>query len=97
MDDHDKHPYSDKDVKALSGAVWATVALDEGQAEDKLLDEIEQWIDDTGCFSYRALCAYARMECPEWTRVIRHRTIHLSAYLKSLDWEHRMRAGETGE
>jgi hypothetical protein len=88
MDDHDKYPYSDKDIITLSGAVWATVALDDGEAEEKMLDEIEQYLDDTGCTSYRALCAYARNERPEWTRVIRRRTIHLSAYLKSLGWEH---------
>lgn len=87
MDDHDKHRYDDRGVLALSGAVWAAVALEDGEADNRLLDEIEEWLDATECVSYRGLCAYARSERPEWTGLIRRRTIHLSAYVKSAAWE----------
>ena len=87
LDDHDKHRYSEKDVVALAGATWISVALDEADEINALLDEIEDWLDETGCVSYRALCRYARTERPEWTRVIRKNTIHLSALLRSIQWE----------
>ena len=87
LDDHDKHRYDAADVIAISGADWASVALDEGQLVDRALDEIETWIDTTGCISYAALCRYARAERPDWTSVIRTHTIHLTALLRSLEWE----------
>jgi hypothetical protein len=87
MDDHDKHRYGESDVISISGAVWEAVALDDGEADNRMLDEIEQWLDDYECVSYRGLCAYARNERPEWTGLIRRRTIHLSAYVKSAAWE----------
>ena len=90
MDDHDKHRYSEHDVTALAGADWYSVALDEGEAINAYLDEIESFIDDNSCISYRALCGYARECRPEWTEVIRHNTIHLMAYIKSFEWEIKM-------
>ena len=64
--------------------------LDEGEAVNAYLDEIESFIDDNSCISYRALCGYARECRPEWTEVIRHNTIHLMAYIKSFEWEIKM-------
>lgn len=87
LDDHDKVRYDERDVLALSGATWAGVALDETDQVDRALDEIEAWIDGTGCISYAALCRYARAERPEWTHVVRTHTIHLTALLRSLEWE----------
>ena len=93
LDDHDKHRYSAADVQAFSGASWAHVALDEEEEKDALLDEIEDFIDEQGLVSYRALCRYARSERPEWVHTIRTKTIHLSAYLKSAVWESRQGMG----
>lgn len=87
MDDHDKHRYAEDDVVALAGASWAALALDDGEQINIALDQIEDWIDATGCVSYAALCRYARAERPDWTPVIRHNTIHLTALLRSLEWE----------
>lgn len=87
LDDHDKHRYAAEDVQALAGASWKSVALDEGEMSDAILDEIEDWIEKSGCISYAALCKYARAERPDWTPVIRTRTIHLSALLKSAFWD----------
>lgn len=88
LDDHDKAPYDPKGVIALSGASWAAAALDEAEEVNAILDEIEDWIDETGCTSYRTLCSYARSERKDWTRVIRKNTIHLSALLRSIQWEY---------
>lgn len=87
MDDHDKHRYNECDVIALCGAAWAAAALDEGEQIDLTLTEIEDWIDDVHCYSYHALCRYARAERPDWTHVIRTHTIHLKQFLTSLMWE----------
>lgn len=87
MDDHDKHRYDSEDVLALSGATWRAVALDDAEQINTALDDIEAWIDDSGCVSYAALCRYARAERPDWTPVIRSHTIHLTALLRSLEWE----------
>lgn len=87
MDDFDKHRYSESDVLELSGASWAAAALDESEERDRALSEIEDWLDEQGCLSYRQLCRYARAERPDWVHVIRTCTIHLSAYVRSAQWE----------
>lgn len=87
MDDHDKHRYDADDVVALCGASWVGVALDDAEQTNSALDQIEAWIDDNRCYSYAALLRYARAERPDWTSVIRTHTIHLTALLRSLEWE----------
>lgn len=87
MDDHDKHRYKDADVIALGGASFASIADNESDHTDSVLMEIEDWIDEYGCLSYRALSRYARHERPDWYNVVRRNTIHLSQYLKSATWE----------
>ncbi len=87
MDDHDKHRYSERDVIALSGAVWSNVALDEAEADDDALDEIMCWMAETGCVSFWGLCVYAMRERPNWKRVTRHKTIFLTNLIKSFAWE----------
>lgn len=96
MDDHDKHRYSESDVIALAGASWTACALDEAEEVNCLLDEIEAYIDESGCISYAALCRYARAERSDWTRVIRKNTIHLTQLLKSLQWEYEQAIRESG-
>lgn len=87
LDDHDKHRYNEVDVVELSGASWKALALDEGEAVDAILDEVEDWIEEQGVTSYRALCRYARTERPDWKRVVRSNTIHLKAYLRSMEYD----------
>ena len=96
MDDHDKHRYDADDVVALCGASWAGVALDDSEQINSALDQIEDWIDQFGCFSYAALLRYARAERPDWTSVIRTHTIHLTALLRSLEWESSTRDAQGG-
>lgn len=87
LDDHDKHRYDEADIVELGGASWESMAFDEGEIQDRILDEIEDWVDAEGVVSYHALCRYARKERPEWTHVVRHNSIHLTALLKSYAWE----------
>lgn len=87
LDSPDKAQYSADDVKCFGGANWAEVALSDAERTDALLDEIEDWIDETGCVSYVALCRYARRQRPDWTRCVRMHTVHLSALIRSAYWE----------
>ena len=87
LDSPDKAQYSADDVKCFGGANWAEVALSDAERTDALLDEIEDWIDETGCVSYVVLCRYARRQRPDWTRCVRTHTVHLSALIRSAYWE----------
>ena len=71
----------------LGGASWAAVALDDHEERDRVLSEVEDWLDAQGVTSYRTLYRYARAERPDWVHVIRTSTIHLMAYVRSAEWE----------
>lgn len=87
MDSPDKAQYDPGEIRCFAGEDWAAVALSEAERTDTLLDEIEDWIDETGCVSYVALCRYARRSRPDWTRCVRTHTVHLSALIRSAYWE----------
>lgn len=87
LDSPDKAQYDPEGVRCFGGADWAAVALSDAERTDAALDEIEDWIDDTGCISYAALCRYCRRERPDWTRTVRTHTVHLSALIRSAYWE----------
>ena len=89
LDSPDKAQYSADDVQCFGGADWGAVALSDAERTDGMLDEIEDWIDETGCVSYVALCRYARSERPDWKRCVRSHTVHLSALIRSAYWEQR--------
>lgn len=87
LDSPDKAQYSPDDIKCFGGADWAAIALSDAERTDNALDEIEDWIDETHCVSYIALCRYARSERPDWKRTVRTHTVHLSALIRSAYWE----------
>ena len=87
MDSPDKAQYDQGDIQCFGGEDWAAVALSEAERVDAVLDEIEEWIDESGCVSYIGLCRYARTQRPDWTRTVRTHTVHLSALIRSAYWE----------
>lgn len=87
LDDHDKHRYSEEGVQEIAGANWKAIALDPAEVTDMVLDEIEKWIDESGCVSYVGLCRYARSERPDWKHTIRRNTLHIVGLMKSMVWE----------
>lgn len=95
LDSPDKAQYSPDDIRCYGGADWAAVALSDAERVDAALDEIEDWIDDTGCVSYVELCRYCRRERPDWTRTVRTHTVHLSALIRSAYWE-QSQGGDSG-
>lgn len=96
LDSPDKAQYDPDEIECFGGADWAEVALSEAERTDAQLDEIEDWIDETGCISYAALCRYARRQRPDWTRCIRTHTVHLSALIRSAYWEARQMGDQDG-
>lgn len=87
MDDHDKHRYEDGSVEEFGGASWSSLALDDAEETERILSEVEDFLDEQGILSYRMLCQYARAERPDWVHTIRTHTIHISHYLRSAEWE----------
>lgn len=96
LDSPDKAQYSPEDIRCFGGADWAEVALSEAERTDAQLDEIEDWIDETGCASYVGLCRYARKHRPDWTRCVRTHTVHLSALIRSFYWEQQQSGDRDG-
>ena len=96
LDSPDKAQYSPEDIRCFGGADWAEVALSEAERTDAQLDEIEDWIDETGCVSYVGLCRYARKHRPDWTRCVRTHTVHLSALIRSFYWEQQQSGDRDG-
>lgn len=87
MDSPDKAQYDSADVRTLGGLDYQELIQ---SASDELatLMEIEDYIDQTGTVSYRALKRYARFERPDWYRVISTRwRENVVAYQRSLIWE----------
>lgn len=95
LDSPDKAQYEPEDVKCFGGEDWGAVALSEAERVDAALDEIEDWVDETGCVSYIALCRYARKCRPDWVRTVRTHTVHLSALIRSAYWE-QTQGGDSG-
>lgn len=93
LDSPDKAQYDPAEIQCFGGVSWEEVALSDAERTDAQLDEIEDWIDETGCVSYVALCRYARRQRPDWTRCIRTHTVHLSALIRSAYWE----KGQSGD
>ena len=87
MDNPEKRQYKPEDVICLGGADYMETVATAADL-DRLISEMEQWCDDNGVLSYAALCRYARMSRPDWTRALRYRcTVHMRAYLQSCQWE----------
>lgn len=87
LDNPEKAQYPLEQVKELGSIDYFDLIASAADI-DAVITEMEIWVDETGNFSYAALCRYARQERPDWTRVLRTRcTVHMKAYLQSCQWE----------
>lgn len=87
LDNPEKAQYSTGDVLALGGVDYLDL-ISSAADVDSVIDQMEQWCDDNGCWSYAQLCRYARRYRPDWKRILRTRcTVHMKAYLQSCQWE----------
>lgn len=83
MDDHDKYRYEEREVMELCGATWRAVALDPSEEIELMLGEIEDFVFREGYDSYSLLLRYAREHRPDWSPVLRKRTIHVKGFVQS--------------
>lgn len=87
MDNPEKKQYKPEDVICLGGADYLNTVATAADL-DNIMDEIEEWCDAQGVYSYAELCCYARRNRPDWKRALRTRcTVHMKAYLQSRQWE----------
>lgn len=87
LDDHDKHQYDTKDIKAYGGADYELMcqrSLD----KDTAIAEMEDYIDTHHVYSFRRFAQYCRANQPTWHR---HLTTdcgwYVKEYIKSAYWD----------
>lgn len=86
-DNPEKAQYSAGDVVALGGADYLS-CIGTAADTDTALGEMMDWCIQERCFSFFRLSMYARDNRPDWFRVITSsRTVFLTAWLKSMQWE----------
>lgn len=87
-----KARYDTSDVESMGGADYlekVNCAAD----TDTALAEMMDWCIQEGCDSFFMLSNYARANRPDWFRVITSsRTVFLTAWLKSMEYEQRRRS-----
>lgn len=87
LDNPEKAQYSVSDVVALGGADYLE-KVQKAADTDAALSEMMDWCIDQGCFSFFRLSNFARRDRPDWFRVLSSsRTVFLTAWLKSMEWE----------
>ena len=96
FDDANKAQYNVGDIEVYGGA--DVMAHFTGSADvDDAVGEMMDWLNEQGVTSFAALARYARRYRADWFRVLTSkRTVFLSMYCKSLQWEleHDLPTGE---
>ena len=99
LDNPEKAQYSPDDVRAFCGADYtATIGLVTDKY--KAIDEMMDFCDENGIYSYRDLMRYCRKERRDWFRVLCDNGSYvILEYLKSATWSDREPTvnTETGE
>lgn len=87
LDDRSKAQYSVSEVVSLGGADYIGT-IGTASDTDIALAEMMDWCQEQGCYSFYRLSLYARDNRPDWFRVVStKRTVFLTAWLKSMQWE----------
>lgn len=88
LDSPDKARYDPSQVRVLGGLDYDEIIHSSGD-DELTLYEIFDWLDATGCVSFRALMVYARKERTDWAKVITRRyRENVIAYQRSILWEY---------
>lgn len=88
IDNPEKAQYKPSDVKSFGGVDYLEMVGTLADT-DIAVREMMEWCREQGIFSFARLCDYAAKERADWFRVLTSkRTVFISAYLKSLQWEH---------
>jgi hypothetical protein len=89
LDNPEKAQYQIQDVLSLGGADYLD-KVSKAADTDAALGEMMDWCIEQGCYSFFRLSNYARQNRADWFRVITSsRTVFLTAWLKSMEWESR--------
>lgn len=89
IDNPEKWRYSEQDVRCYCGVDYYSII---SLPTDRLgiLMEMQDWCDDNACFGFASLVRYARVNRPDWYRILAESgTIFMKEYLKSCSWESR--------
>lgn len=80
----EKYQYNKSEVVAHNGFKYRQYLTDVGVDTDVILQEIIQWVAETGCSEYADLVNYSVVEkFDDWFQTVRSQTIFLTAYLRS--------------
>lgn len=91
LDDPDKAQYLPDDVKRFAGADYLSIITTDIDRL-RLITEMEEFCDNNNIYIYSVLARYARDNRPDWHRCLSTScTVHMMAYLKSLQYENRLR------
>lgn len=94
----EKYQYNKSDVVAHNGFKYRQYLTDIGVDTDSILQEVIEWIKETGCSEYRDLVDYAVSErFDDWFPTVRSQTIFLNSYLRSNRHSQKKYNPETGE
>ena len=91
LDDPEKAQYLPEDVKRFAGADYLSVITTDIDRL-RIITEMEEFCDNNNVYIYSVLARYARDNRPDWHRCLSSScTVHMMAYLKSLQYENKMR------
>lgn len=94
----EKYQYNKSEVVAHNGFKYRQYLTDIGVDTDSILQEVIEWIKETGCSEYRDLVDYAVSErFDDWFPTVRSQTIFLNSYLRSNRHSQKKYNPETGE
>lgn len=87
LDSRNKALYEISDVLSFGGADYIeTISC----MADKFgaIADMQDYVDATKCYSYAALCRYARQAKPDWYRALNtNATVVMKEYIRSVYWE----------
>lgn len=87
FDDADKAQYPIEQIEAIGGADVVQHFENAGDV-DSAVGEMMDWCVENTCYSFYRLANYARANRPDWFRVVTtKRTVFLTAWLKSMEWD----------
>lgn len=87
LDNPEKAQYQPAEVESLGGNDYLET-IKSAADTDTALSEMMDWCIENRCTSFFKLANYARRERSDWFRVLSsQRTVFLTAWLKSFEWE----------
>lgn len=89
LDNPEKYQYNKSDIVSHGGVDVHKFLTSSGGDKKRILSEIQEWINESGCVEFSDLADYARVEhYDDWYEVIiNSSTIFLNAYIRSMRYK----------